>query len=316
MSPFARAAVRSAALAVFAASAAACGGHDPGMVTRDLSCQYDYLNERFGGLLYLFDLADETGHFAHDYAGGPVLHVEGDWDAATGDWSSVETWRAGYAAVSRTSSGNATFADDGDGSGTSTFSTTLADGTVNTNDTSFTRTGCSVTSMRTDDEGTVFNVVSENVALDEVAFTQTSTATSGVTGVVTGSNYLDWTSAVHVDRDDPTIAANPDYSEDRTGAADGSGAGDYQAFLMNGQYEEGSATYMTNGDTLRTWTRWTDSSMATVAAMGTTMLYQDGSGVANFVATNAMGVDTMCTRTWDVDQHGMLVCDDGTMQTF
>jgi hypothetical protein len=305
-----------AAAAAAGLLSAACGApRPPGTTGRALSCTYDYENERFGGLLFLFDQADASGHFDYAFAGGPVETAAGDVDLVTGDFSMTETWRAGYASVTRDTTGNVVFEADGDGGGSTDATTTYADATVKTTSGSFTRDGCTVTSTRTDDEGTVTVTASTMVSAAETAVEQTATRTDGTVVTTTGSGYLDWSSDVHVERDDPTVAQAPDYVEDRTGNPDGSGSGDYAGWYMNGQYEEGTAAYYANGDVVRTWTRYTDDTAATVFASGTTTVYQDTSGMSAYTYTNAMGMNVSCTRTWGVAMAGcMTACDDGTNQ--
>lgn len=285
-----------------------------------LACEHDFVNERLGGVHYwLLDLQAD-GHFEQGFPNTPADRVVGTYDRDTGALSATVTYDDGYKAVEELVEGTVVFQVDGDSEAELTGTTTYLDGFVEIAERASTVAACQrVTTMSTVDRGG--EAVAGTIA---TTFTGPMTAEETIDATIGDDVEVAYDSLLHEDysRDDDlvyedlTTAPSPDQVLERTMLGDGSGTGSYVRQREDGGTQEGTLTYLANGDQHGPWEIHIPDAPYDPFAWGETTNYLDGSGETDYVRLTLQGEEVTCHGEWGADGHGYTECDDGSYEEY
>ncbi len=295
-------------------------GGAPPFDVETLSCEFDYLNERLGGLHYWLADLQADGSFQATFPSSPGDTVTGTYAASTGALSASMTYDEGYKVTTQEAEGTVTFQSNGDMTAETTVTLTYLDGFVETQQRSSQQVGCirSVSYTSEDRRGDATAVTAETV------FTGAMTADETVDGDIGGLTTIQFQSQLNEDftRDDSIVYddletdASPDQEIERTILGDGSGAGTYVAQRGEGRVTTGDWDYHADGDYEGDWEMDVPDAPTNPVAWGHTYNHLDLSGSMEYTRLGPGGVEVQCTSAWDSDGHGVTECDDGTHEEY
>ncbi len=285
-----------------------------------LSCEFDYVNERLGGVHYWLLELDGDGNFTAGFPNQAADTITGQFDTASGALTAEMTYDEGYEIIGATVNGTLTFAEDGDLEGELTYLFTDRDGWVEEQSHLLAQEGCE---RRT--ELSFVNRDGEAVHAEiTTTFTTSMTADEVIEGSVGDDGqvryesvlYEDFTREDHIEMDDQATETEPDQVVDRIMQPDGSGEGDYVTQREEGGSTSGNWVYDRNGDQEGDWQIESPQAPTNPVAWGHTVHYLDGSGESEYTRLGGQGDEIHCTSEWAADGSGTLDCDDGTHEEF
>lgn len=292
----------------------------PPFDTSALSCEYDFVNDRLGGVHYWLLGMDGDGNFTASYPTTAADTVTGHWDAHTGALTADITYDDGYQLTGAAVSGSLTFTTDGELDGELSYQFTYRDGWVEDQQHVIVVLGCERFT-----EMTLLNRDGESVMAEiTTTFTGSKTADEVIEGTVgddgqvhyESSLYEDYTRGDQIEMDDLSTEMSPDQILERVTQPDGSGVASYVTEREDGGSTTGNWIYDRDGDQEGDWEIESPQAPANPVAWGHTIQYLDGSGESEYSRQGAQGTTVQCTSEWAADGSGTLDCDDGTHEEF